>query len=106
MSQPFSLVAACLQSMERTGAYRATKIIARNRTIKVTRQSGRRKLRKNERQRSYLVTIGRPNYRESAFIKDCLAAGEPLPVHKVLLQFPPKTRSDHAKLGGCHAAEE
>ena len=48
------------------------------------------KPRKNERQIDIRLTIGKPNFRNAKFVKDCLAAGEPFPVRKVQLEYWPK----------------
>lgn len=42
--------------------------------------------------RTLSLSIGRPNYRESEFIKDCVKSGEPFPVRKVQFKFPPVKR--------------
>lgn len=39
------------------------------------------------RSRSFVVTIGKPNYRERQFVKACRKAGEPFPVRKLQLRF-------------------
>jgi hypothetical protein len=61
---------------------RATKYIDEDRVVKVTRQFP---MKLNERQRTYIVTVGKPNYAERTFIKKCKAAGESFPVRKIQL---------------------
>lgn len=34
-----------------------------------------------------MLTIGRPNFAEREFIRDCQKAGEPFPVRKIQLKF-------------------
>lgn len=63
----------------------AVRYVAPNFIVKCTR-AHQSDLRANARSQSLLVTFGRPNYAERAFIKDALAAGEPFPVRKVQLQ--------------------
>jgi hypothetical protein len=42
---------------------------------------------------NYVLKMGRPNYAERKFIKDCLTAGEKFPVRKVQLRgWPSKNR--------------
>lgn len=45
----------------------------------------------NSRSIALVVKIGKPNYAEREFIKDCLAAGEKFPIRKLQLRwFPAK----------------
>lgn len=87
MSQPYSHVASALQSLARTGARKATKFLAADYTVKVTRQ---RKRDRRETVEVFIVTIGAPNYAERAFIKDAIKAGEPFPVRKARLSYYPQ----------------
>lgn len=59
-------------------------------TVKATRTLPPRK--REQKAESYLVTVGRPNFAERAFITSCRRAGEAFPIKKVLLQFYPKKR--------------
>lgn len=45
--------------------------------------------RKRDKRHTIILKIGRPNFRERAFIKACQKAGEPFPVKKVQLKFYP-----------------
>lgn len=38
------------------------------------------------------LTIGKPNYKERNFVKQCKKAGEPFPIKKIQLKFPPKKK--------------
>lgn len=82
MSQPYSSVASLLQTLFTTGARKATKYLAPNQTLKVTRQHPRK-----GRGDTVLVTMGRPNYAERQFIKMARKAGEPFPIRKPQLRF-------------------
>lgn len=77
------VVGQCMRAVL-NGAYRARKYWSPKYVIKVTR-IGRPD--KRDRQDSVRVTIGRPNYAERRFVKQCLAAAEPFPVKKVQLKF-------------------
>lgn len=68
---------------------KATAIVSPTHTLKITRQSPVDKRAKAE---TYILTVGRPNYAERQFIKDCRAANEPFPVKKVLVQRWPVKR--------------
>jgi hypothetical protein len=71
------------------GAKRATKYVSKSLTVKATLQ-GKRDNR--SRQSTVLLTIGSPNYAERKFIKQCIAAGEPFPVKKTQIKWPPVRR--------------
>lgn len=51
-------------------------------TIKITRMA---KPDKREKAEHFILSMGRPNYAEKKFIKDCQKAGEPFPVRRVQL---------------------
>lgn len=67
----------------------AEKYLAPDLVVKATAQ---RRKDSRARGRTFIVTIGKPNYRERAFIKKCKAAGEPFPVKKIMLRLWPKKR--------------
>ena len=84
MSLRYSNVAAVVDVLTRTGAYRATKYISETHTVKATR---RHKVRRGEPLGECVLTMGRPNYDEREFIKKCKKAGERFPVKKIQLKF-------------------
>lgn len=72
------------------GPYKtATKFLDPKFVVKATHQ---RKPDGRDRSTTLVVTLGRPNYTERKFIKDCKKAGVPFPVRKVQLKFWPKKR--------------
>lgn len=73
--------------------YRATRYIADDLTVKVTR---RHRPRARARQEEFVVTFGKPNYAERAFIRKCKLAGEPFPVRKIQLKFYPQKKTKKA----------
>jgi len=83
----FSVLAKCIYD----GAYKATKYISENETLKATRKlfkdNGRR-IDKRLRAVEIIFTIGKPNYEEREFIKKCKLAGERFPVKKIQMRFP------------------
>jgi len=81
-----------VRTLIETGARRATQIISETETIKATLQS-RWNLRKNTRQRTILLTIGKPNYAERKMIKDCITAGYKFPLRKVQLKHYPERKA-------------
>ena len=68
---------------------RVTYYLAPNRTAKLTRQRKRDRRDSNE---TFRLTVGRPNYRERAFIKSCFKAKVKFPVANIQLQYYPKKR--------------
>lgn len=72
-------------------AHIATKYLSPKEIIRATRVlcKGRIDLRHNT---EIVLTIGRPNYREREFIKACRKDGEPFPVKKIQLKYPPNKR--------------
>jgi len=68
------------------GAVRATKYNSEKETVKATRRTYKGRVDKNQ-PIEILFTIGRPNYKEREFIKDCKAAGVPFPVKKIQVKY-------------------
>lgn len=67
----------------------ATYYVNEKYTVKLTRQ---RRYKKRDIAETFLLTCGRPNYRERDFIKQCKKAGESFPVRKIQLRYWPKQR--------------
>lgn len=81
----FSLYACVIAALVGR-AHTATKYLSPTLTVKATRLShGGRPPSKRDRYATIILTIGAPNYRERAFIKAWLKAGERFPVQS--LQF-------------------
>lgn len=70
-------------------AHTGTAYISPIYTIRATRRLTRGKIVAGDRRIEVLVTIGEPNYKAAKFIKAAKAAGEPFPIRKIQLQFPP-----------------
>lgn len=90
--QVFGQLAECILE---GGAYKATKYYGDKLTVKATRKLFKyngRKVDKRQNITEIVFTIGRPNYEEREFIKKCFAAGEPLPVKKIQVKYPPKSK--------------
>lgn len=70
-------------------AIKATKFVSSDLIVRGTRRvySGRLKGWGLSLPIEVLITIGRPNFAERKFIKDCKKAGEPFPVKKVQFKF-------------------
>lgn len=75
---------ACLELLLADSTVKsATKYVSACFVVKLTRKH---KVDRRDRHEEFILTIGRPNYAERAFIKDCKAAGETFPVRKVQLK--------------------
>ena len=74
----------------RTKSRQAIKYLSENLVVKATRKSyGGRPPRKDEKQETLLVTVGRPNYKEREFIQLATRLGEPFPIRRCQLRgFP------------------
>ncbi len=79
-----------------TGAHTATKYVSPRMVIRATRPmfgaKGKKKVPKGGNFQCTLV-LGKPNYRQREYIKMLKKAGEPFPVNKVIIKFPPKAKS-------------
>lgn len=90
----FTAIPKCIEAlMLDGGVQRATAYIGEKLTVKATRQYRPRRRSSSE---TYIVTFGRPNYAERAFIKKCKAVGEPLPVKKIQLKLYPIRQKEAA----------
>lgn len=87
-------VQQCVAILLAQDAASATKYVSDSCVIKATRKLykyNKRQIQKGE-DVEIVLKIGRPNAKEEAFIKDCKKAGEPFPVKKIQLRFPPKKK--------------
>lgn len=88
-------VSKVVDSLVSCGARSAEKYISPNLVVRASRRLFRGKIIKGNIE--IVLTIGRPNYAQRYFITDCKVAGEPLPVKKVILRFPPKSKNKRHK---------
>lgn len=65
---------------------KATKYISPNLIIRLTRRTYGKKINK-QGNIEVSLTIGKPNFLERKFIKDCVKAKEPFPVKMIQLKF-------------------
>jgi hypothetical protein len=77
-SQIGEVVACCLDGYQKATKYMTERFIVRC--------TARHKARANASSAEFVVTVGKPNYRERIFIKNCLKSGEPFPVKKIQLK--------------------
>lgn len=70
------------------GARSATKYLSDRLVVRATRRLYGGKILPKHYNTEVVITVGRPNYRERQFIKECKRAGESFPVRKIQLRFP------------------
>jgi hypothetical protein len=87
-------VANVVSQVWRGGFKQATKIISQKFVVKATRRlSERRKPRPTDNV-DIVLTMGRPNYADRLFIKQCVKAKEPFPIKKIQLKAIPAKRKE------------
>lgn len=79
-----------VEMLLRTDSKRATKYISPTEVVSVQRKSYGNKIDRRDQSIELIVKIGKPNYAEREFIRQCKKAGEPFPVKKVQLKEFPK----------------
>lgn len=84
-----------IENLLKSGAVKATKYLSQKEIIRATRRKFGGKFVKGNIE--ITITIGKPNYIERIFIKDCLRAKEPFPIKKVQLKALPILRKLSAK---------
>jgi hypothetical protein len=82
-------VASVIQALLSNDVKKVTRFITPNVTVTATRLQ---RPDRRSRGESYVVTVGRPNYANREFIKECKAAGEPFPVRNMIFQHFPKAK--------------
>lgn len=81
----FTAMTAYALSMRVEGVKTATKYLAPDLTARLT--IDKLSLTPREQRLFLRLTVGRPNWTEKQFIKQCIKAGEKFPVRKVQLKF-------------------
>ena len=81
-------IAKCVGFVLNAGYKRATAYMSKDHTIKATARGY------SHRQCEAVVTIGKPNFMEREFIRDCVEAGVKFPLRKIQLKaWTPKRRA-------------
>ncbi len=81
-----------IEALLRTESYKAEKYITDKLVIRATRRTYKRKIRASENIEILLV-IGKPNFEQREFIKDCKKAKEKFPIKGIILKDFPVTRT-------------
>ena len=85
----FSDLAEVLLTVE---AWKVTKYFTDKDVATATRRCYQRKIDRRDTRVEILFKVGRPNFEEREFIKKCKKAGEPFPVKKIQIKYPPKKK--------------
>ena len=85
-------VGEVVRMLVNTGAHRATKYLSAGHVVRATHKLVRGKVPSAKKNIELVVTLGRPNFAERRFIRQCARAGEPFPVRKVQIKQPPKRK--------------
>lgn len=85
-------VGKVLATLVENDAHTAVKFISEKFVVRMTRKLIDGKLPAKNQNLEISLVIGRPNYEQREFLKACKKAGEPIPVKKIQLRFPPKKR--------------
>jgi hypothetical protein len=91
MKNVFRVYQSCLKALLNNDAHHATKFCSPTRTIRATRRLYGNKINKSG-PIEVQIRDGKPNFEEREFIKACKKAGEPFPVRKIQLRYPPNSR--------------
>ena len=83
LSQDYNKI---IKSLILSGAIKATKYIDPKFVIKAKRKVFNNKIDKRGNI-EIILTIGKPNYLERKFIKQCIKAKEPFPIQKTQLKY-------------------
>lgn len=92
MKYPMNAVKQTVETLLRTGAWKATKYLSPNVIIRATRMRAGGKLRSGGMNMQITLTLGRPNYLEERVIRRARLAKEPFPIRKVQLRMVPKRK--------------
>lgn len=76
-----------IETLISTNSVKATKFISPKEIIRATRKRYNGKF--NNKQIEITLTIGKPNFLERRFIKDCIKASVNFPVNKIQLKYLP-----------------
>lgn len=80
-------VAKVVDHVLRPNVRKATAYVLPTKVIKATRKLYAGKVDKHSRTIDLVVTIGKPNYEDREFIKDCQKVDEPFPIADIQLKF-------------------
>lgn len=92
ISFKISVVTKVIEALLKNNAYKAVAYVDEKLKIQASRKLFKGKLSDKKGSLEILLTIGKPNYQQREFVKQCKKADEPFPVKKIQLKFPPKKR--------------
>lgn len=90
MKIPISAITSTIEILLRMEAKRTTKYLDANTVVSAQRKSYKNKLDRRSQSTDIILKLGKPNYVERKFIKQCKKAGEPFPVKKIQIKYFPQ----------------
>ncbi len=87
-------VAKTVDAVLLSGAHLGTRYIDDKLVVRATRKLQHGRIPGKQYNVEMNLTIGRPNFSERKFIKDCKKSGESFPVKKIQLKFPSKKKAN------------
>ena len=84
-------ISQAVEVLLRSGAWKATKYLSYKKVVRASIKTFNRKIKKAGNT-EIILTLGKPNYAERNFLKQCKKAGEPMPVMKIQLKYLPKKK--------------
>jgi hypothetical protein len=88
----YQAVGRVLEALIENKAHTAVAYLSDRFVVRMTMKRVGGKLPADHRNAEISLTIGKPNYEQREFIRQCKKAGEPLPVKKIQLKFPSKRK--------------
>lgn len=86
----YQAVGKVLEALIESNAYKAAGYLSEKFVVRMSRKLYKGKLPRKGENAEIVLVLGRPNYEQREFIKKCKKVGEPFPVKKIQLKFPPK----------------
>jgi len=86
MKIPMNVFNNLIETLLRANAVKTTKYLSEGLVIKATRKLYNKKIYKSGNT-EIILTIGKPNFDERKFIKQCLKAKEPFPIKKIQIKY-------------------
>ena len=85
-------VAKIVEGVVNYNAWKAAIYLSDTLVVRVSQKIYRGRLPAKNQSVELILVIGRPNYEQREFIKQCKKAGEPFPVKRIQFKLPPKIK--------------
>lgn len=88
----YQAIAKVVEQLIESGAHKATAYLSDKFIVNATRRLFKYRTPGKTENVQILLIVGKPNYTQRLFIKQCKKAGEPFPIRKIQLKFPAKKK--------------